>query len=76
MKVTPRMKVTAKTLELLPRGYHRRTNCDKQHVCIGKNGWAWRPERPFIEIVNADVRHETTWADLMDGATTRGSTAS
>ena len=65
------MNITPKTLELLPRGYHRRTNCDKPHVCIGANGWAWRPRRSFVEVVNTDVRNEKTWADFIEEAAYR-----
>ena len=65
MKVTARMKITPKTLELLPHGYHRRINCDKSNLCTGRHGWGWRPKRPFIEIT-APVKVETTWADVID----------
>ena len=62
------MKVTPKTLELLSHGYHRRTNCDKSNFCTGRHGWGWRPKRPFIEMVNANVPQGKTWADLIRGS--------
>ena len=62
------MKITEQTLAAVTPTPYQRPDLASGATLGGRYGWAWRPYRSFIEMVNADIRPEKPWADLMDGA--------
>ena len=61
------MKITHKTLEIMPKGYHKDVRHNKSPVCTGKNAWAWtwRPKRVFADAEEVVSANES-WTDVIE----------